>query len=267
MAIEYLDGGRIIGLSTDTKPTNVPSGSTFIETDTGNIQFFNGTLWFVKPFESINASFGRNLGYNPRQHMIEWFSGHSLNTDRWTSTTDGTTTSAMDDSINGGYKMTATGDSQNFLSFNNIREFNNSCTMIFIASVALGGSGGSIIGFGESYNNFGSATASATLQWDSGNSGSDIHILSSDGSTQQNGTGTGWSRTEGSSVYHVFKIEVETSSITVSRDGIIGSTVETTRVPPPHNNASRMQPRSHIEGYSGSGVNVTNLRYMECWNT
>ena len=58
MAIEYLDGERIIGLSTDTKPTDVASGSTFIETDTGNIEFFNGTCWFTKPFESINASFG-----------------------------------------------------------------------------------------------------------------------------------------------------------------------------------------------------------------
>ena len=201
------------------------------------------------------------------QHFWDWFSGRTLNTGtdgRWTSTTDGTTSTAMDDSVNGGLKMTATGDSQNFLSFNNIRQYDNPCTMIFVASVALGGSGGSIIGFGESYNNFGSATASATLQWDSGNSGSDIQILSSDGSTQQNSTGTGWSRTEGSSVYHVFKIDVASGSITVSRDGVAGSTVETTRVPP---SGDKMQPRSHIEGYSGSGVNVTNLRYMEAWNT
>ena len=198
-----------------------------------------------------------------KQHMVEWFTGNGLNTDRWTSTTDGTTSTAMDNSEDGGLKMTATGDSQNFLSFNNIRQYDNSCTMIFVASVALGGSGGSIIGFGESYNNFGATTSSATLQWDSGNSGSDIHILSSDGGTQQNSTGTGWSRTEGSSVYHVFKIDVASGSITVSRDGVLGSTVETTRVPP---SGDKMQPRSHIEGYSGSGVNVTNLRYMECWN-
>ena len=196
--------------------------------------------------------------------MVEWFTGNGLNTDRWTSTTDGTTSTAMDNSEDGGLKMTATGDSQNFLSFNNIRQYDNSCTMIFVASVALGGSGGSIIGFGESYNNFGASTASATLQWDSGNSGSDIHILSGDGSTQQNSTGTGWSRTEGSSVYHVFKIAVTPSAITVSRDGIVGSTVETTRVPPAND---QMQPRSHIEGYTGSGVNITNLRYMECYNT
>ena len=196
------------------------------------------------------------------QRFVEWFNGKELDTYRWQSTTEGTTSSAMD-STNGGYKMTATGDAQNFISFNNIRGFANSCTMVFVASVALGGSGGSIIGFGESYNNFGATTSSATLQWDSGNSGSDIHILSSDGGTQQNSTGTGWSRTEGSSVYLVFKIDVASGSITVSRDGVLGSTVETTRVPP---SGDKMQPRSHIEGYSGSGVNVTNLRYMECWN-
>lgn len=197
------------------------------------------------------------------QHFVSNFSRHSLDSKRWTSTTDGTTSTAMEDSVNGGLKMTATGDAQNFLSFNNIRQYGNPCTMIFVASVALGGSGGSIIGFGESYNNFGATTSSATLQWDSGNSGSDIHILSSDGGTQQNSTGTGWSRTEGSSVYHVFKIDVASGSITVSRDGVLGSTVETTRVP---STGDKMQPRSHIEGYAGSGVNVTNLRYMEAWN-
>ena len=34
MAIKYLDGGRIRGLSSDTKPTNVPVGTLFDETNT-----------------------------------------------------------------------------------------------------------------------------------------------------------------------------------------------------------------------------------------
>lgn len=37
MAIKYLAGSTIEGLSTDTKPTTVPAGYQFIETDTGKI--------------------------------------------------------------------------------------------------------------------------------------------------------------------------------------------------------------------------------------
>lgn len=45
MAITYLGGGRITGLSTDTKPTAVPVGSTFLETDTNKEFLWNGTAW------------------------------------------------------------------------------------------------------------------------------------------------------------------------------------------------------------------------------
>jgi hypothetical protein len=35
-----------MGLSTDTKPTNVASGSRFLETDTGNVfMFYNTGSW------------------------------------------------------------------------------------------------------------------------------------------------------------------------------------------------------------------------------
>jgi len=37
-----------LGLSTDTKPTTYQSGSTFYETDTGNVYIYNGSAWSVK---------------------------------------------------------------------------------------------------------------------------------------------------------------------------------------------------------------------------
>ena len=36
---------RYVGLSGDTKPTGVPAGSVFYETDTKDIYMFDGTDW------------------------------------------------------------------------------------------------------------------------------------------------------------------------------------------------------------------------------
>ena len=48
MAIEYLDAKRIRGLSGDTKPTNVPTGSIFMETNTQLYFWWDGSDWTRK---------------------------------------------------------------------------------------------------------------------------------------------------------------------------------------------------------------------------
>src|SRR5580765_3384123 len=45
MAIIHLGNGVLRGLAADTKPTTYPAGSTFLETDTGNQFYYNGTTW------------------------------------------------------------------------------------------------------------------------------------------------------------------------------------------------------------------------------
>ena len=102
MVIKYLDGGRITGLSTDAKPTNIPTGSSFIETDTGSKYVHNGTAWIQEQFDSINSAFGKSGGVTQRQHFVEWFTGKSLNTDRWGKGGDGNETIEMYDGIDGG---------------------------------------------------------------------------------------------------------------------------------------------------------------------
>ena len=37
--------GNLLGLSTDTKPTNVEINTLFLELDTGDFYYFNGTTW------------------------------------------------------------------------------------------------------------------------------------------------------------------------------------------------------------------------------
>ena len=94
MGIEYLDGGRITGLSTDAKPDRdtsdttspaltIQAGSVFIETDTGARYVHNGTAWIQQSFDSLNSAFGRSGGVAQRQHFVEWFNGHSLNDNIW----------------------------------------------------------------------------------------------------------------------------------------------------------------------------------------
>ena len=158
MAIEYLDGGRIIGLSTDTKPTDVASGSTFIETDTGYTQTFNGTCWFTKPFDSINDSFGRSLGHTQKQHFVEWFSGHSLDDHVWSKNDvrGGSGTVAMVDEVNGGVKITtgSSANSETRIDFNDKRQFSASASsMIFVQKRNSGSTGQSLSGLRDNTAN------------------------------------------------------------------------------------------------------------------
>lgn len=47
MTIEYLSSRRIQGLSSDTKPTNVPNNTEFTETDTGDIYKISSGTWSI----------------------------------------------------------------------------------------------------------------------------------------------------------------------------------------------------------------------------
>lgn len=45
MTIVHLGNNNYIGLVSDTKPTNVPTGAFFYETDSGILYFYNGSSW------------------------------------------------------------------------------------------------------------------------------------------------------------------------------------------------------------------------------
>jgi hypothetical protein len=57
MAIKRYAGDKLVGLSTDTKPTNIPDGATFYESDTLRIYLKKNDGWFLAaadPFGSID---------------------------------------------------------------------------------------------------------------------------------------------------------------------------------------------------------------------
>lgn len=56
MTTVLLHGGikRFTGTSQDTKPQDIPAGSSFLETDTGRIYRFNGDMWTYAAEDTTN---------------------------------------------------------------------------------------------------------------------------------------------------------------------------------------------------------------------
>lgn len=62
MAVSFVGGGHITGLSSDSKPIeDIPSGTTFAETDTGLISKFNGTSWVTLNETRVKDDAGREI--------------------------------------------------------------------------------------------------------------------------------------------------------------------------------------------------------------
>ena len=47
MAIKYYAGNSLTGISGDTKPTTLPTGSTFLETNTDDLYMWDGSSWNI----------------------------------------------------------------------------------------------------------------------------------------------------------------------------------------------------------------------------
>lgn len=71
MAILYFAGNVISGLSTDTKPTNVPVGAQFLETDTQDLLSYDGTFWWLNRVGAFTKRKWGALGFfvNTTPHL------------------------------------------------------------------------------------------------------------------------------------------------------------------------------------------------------
>ncbi len=85
---------RWTGLSTDTKPTTAPTGSTFFEYDSKDtyITYDQGTNWtkLSNGFPGINASVSKDMPY-----LVEFWETESLLPAVWETTIDGAGTEAF----------------------------------------------------------------------------------------------------------------------------------------------------------------------------
>jgi hypothetical protein len=185
-----------------------------------------------------------------KQRFVENFSGDALDTDRWLLTDSGT--SAMVDAVDGGYglKTNATTNNSAELTFNDIKPFDDSASvMIFVAQKLASAGGRYDIGLHDGID--------ATYIRNNTND-TKINVIVTDGSgtTQSN-----FSMNVENSVWRTMKIEMKASSVEASVDGTIEATV-TTNLP----NTGQLEPWLKCT-HNNSVVAETRINYVECYNT
>ena len=269
MAIKYLDGGRITGLSTDAKPDRdtsdatqpaltVQAGSVFIETDTGAKYVHNGTAWIQQTFDSINSALGKSGGVTQRQWFQEWFTGKSLNTDIWTFTqVTGSPTSAMADSINGGYQITGVANNNAAqITFNGTNQFTNSS--VFIAVAKKDQSAAAIMGGLRNSSGSTINPPSASAQFHNNSGYTNIAMTTGDASS----VSATESSTAHDQAYHCYKIELNAgASSTMTLDGVLVIT-KSTNIP---TDGYTYQPALCFQQRSTTNANG-NFLYCEVYN-
>ena len=193
-----------------------------------------------------------------KQHFVEWFTGNTLRTDTWNkNNSDAGYTIEMDNSVDGGLKMinNASHTHAAKLDFDLIRQYSPTASTVIYVGKTVTSSGGTIIGLGNDYRH-NNSYESAAVQWDAGNSGGTVYILSGDG-TAQSATTTGISRDAN---LHVYKLGLTSTALTCSVDGVAGTSKTSNRP------SSKMQPLLSVYSYSGNTTQL-NINYYEVYNT
>ena len=196
-----------------------------------------------------------NLSTIAGQHMIDYFSGNSLD-DRWTETNvAGTGTFAMSDSVDGGFSITtATADNNNSsINFNNKRPFNyeNSGCVGVVQKVATS----SKIWCGFRNSGLVDSENWSSLYGD-GQDGTYKSLTTGDGA----GTSTANSSVANDTAWTLFKIETTPSINNLTINGVL-EVSKTTDL----NDAQKMQPIFQVKALT-TGGKEGKIRYMEAWN-
>mgnify|MGYP003645386671 FL=1 len=256
MAITYKGGNRLVGLSSDTKPTtdgSLVNGSSFTETDTGKKYKLNYGEWIEtnKASNSVSELFRDHS--STTQHMWDLFSGSSPDSDRWAITNwNGVTgATAMDDSVDGGLKLTTSGN-RSALQFNDIRPFTHAGSGSEVIWVAkkVGATADGTVGLAKNSNGF--LNGGVSVNFDT-SVNIDFSAL--------NDAGSGTTASTGQAVataldWHVYKMTCATSNQTCSVDGVLTNSTTATM-------DSLMQPVALL--YTASST-VLHLRYCEAYN-
>jgi hypothetical protein len=262
MAITYKGGNRLVGLSSDTKPTadgKHINGSTFIETDTGKEYILNYGAWTEKNKSSggVAELLDDYSQIRPKRFWY-WFSGSALTTDYvWTtSNIAGTPSFAMVDTIDEGFGITTATNSGDMggISFGNKRHFNyeDSVCIGVVKKVATSTKiwcGFKNSGLVDSEN--------WTSLYGDGQDGTYKSLTTGDGA----GTSTANSSVANDTAWTLFKIETASANNKLSINGVlrISKTDDL-------NDAQKTQPIFQVKA-SASGGKEGRIRYIEAYNT
>ena len=212
------------------------------------------------------------------QHMVEWFTGKSLNTDRWGfgggGSSSGTANSvAMADSVDGGIELTAGGtawnkvwlttglsgtnakDDRDAVALDYMRFDPSGCSLICVMKCTTGHATADEcgVGFGTEASGYFNRNDTASSYFNNTMSNFTLRNIIS-------GTNT---RTQSSIAYdtafHTHKIDLTSTYCTLSLDGVSAVTNTTGLVTTPVD----------VNICSSSGNNLTctfNVTYLEAWN-
>ena len=195
-----------------------------------------------------------------KQHLVEYFSGDSLNS-RWTVTDlTGTNTSSMADSVDGGYIITtgATSGNQRFINFNNKRPYSHNGSVMLCVMRRHGEASHNMgCGFSDDISKSYSDTAFNYSVIENRHALSTVALKTADGTTPSRTQGSVIGRT---TTWHSHKIENGASNIKMTNDGVLDITKTTNRP------TVKMQPIFAMQG-TASAAATGSVRYMEVYNT
>lgn len=213
-------------------------------------------------YDKITAS--GTSATNFKQRVVETFSGDALDTNRWALTDiNGGTSGAMDDSVDGGYKVSFSTQANAWggLTFNNKRPFDLQANdSIIIAKRTFGSAAG---GFRAGIANTINTTENNTVTWSTNTTASPNGYFFIWTKTEAEG----WSQVKVESTttiddnWHVGKLESRSSGVTFILDGVTAATHGTGQ------GSVKAQP--YITG-TGSGTESGrsfSVRYCEVYNT
>ena len=188
-----------------------------------------------------------------KQHFVEYFSGDALDTYRWTSTqVNSPATFAM---IDGGFRITADSGANNegMINFNNIRPFSHTGSVaIWIEKDVQTSSYTGYCGLANGITGVDSDFPEIALLYN-WSVNTNMGLRTGDASTK--------STTESSVAldtnWHCHKIELTSSNVTHTIDGVLETTKTTNRP------TAKLQP---VAGVFGNGKSI-DVRYCEAYNT
>ena len=217
-----------------------------------------------------------NLSTIAGQHFIECFTGSSLDSKRWGVREAGSSsTFGMDDSVNGGFKISNVAESNNQVAIgfcadgssaviNSVRPFNHAgCEAILVmkfdstsGNYDFAGAGG---GFSKNVN-LSAGGSDCCLVNVNAYEGQYYALRTSDSSGSQSCGSACVSSVALDANYHVFKLRCGGGTTSEWVDGILGAT-----------NSDRQPTEQMGMNFSSSGDNSNttflNIAYCEAWNT
>jgi hypothetical protein len=223
-----------------------------------NVGFVGSAGSSASEYESMYES-RSDLTTLQKQHVVEWFSGKELDTDRWnivhSAGNDSNSPNVMSDTVDGGFQWTTHGSNSGYygnMDFNGIKQYNPiSSVWIAVTRNHTTTDTAHYVGLTENSYFMLSASGNATY-FKLGTRNDTIGTGSTDTSIASD---TNW---------HTWKGETNGTTVTLHGDGVL----EASRTYPiPSTATGTLQPNLQVYNSNSGTSKTSSIRYFEAYNT